>query len=157
MTDVEDGRAPRMARNDGRSGVCAGGNPLARLVGSLLLRATDVPHSPSVEARARPERELHERFDGRIVHELGVSVIPLTQGEDVPVLSMRLLQIGSIIPKHSLSVPRRVEIRHRLISLLFVVSASCSSSARNVSTTSRQRKLGSVAAILPKLSTPRMP
>ena len=141
MTNVEDGRAPRMARNDGRSDVCAGGNPLARVVGSLLLRATDVPHSRSVGARARPERDLQLRLDGRIVHELGVTDVPLTQGEDVPVLSMRLLHIDSIIPKHSLGVPRRVEIRHRLISLLFVVSASCSSSAADVSTTSRQQSL----------------
>ena len=108
MTDMEDGRAPRMARNDGRSDVCAGGNPLARLVGNLLLRAPDVPHSRSVGARARPERDLQLRLDGRIVHELGVSVIPLTQGEGVFVLSMRLLHVDSIIPKHDLSETRRV-------------------------------------------------
>ena len=47
---MEDGRAQRVARKDGRSEVHTP---------RVLARATGVRHSLAVGARARPERDLH--------------------------------------------------------------------------------------------------
>ena len=90
---MEDGRAQRVARKDGRSEVHTP---------RVLAFATGVRHSLAVGARARPERDLHERLaslgvDGRGVDgRVSNGDAPIAESEEGKVLTA--LRVKRILP-----------------------------------------------------------
>ena len=106
---MEDGRAQRVARKDGRSEVHTP---------RVLAFATGVRHSLAVGARARPERDLHERLanlgvDGRGVDgRVSSGDAPLAEGEEEKVLRVkRILPLSQnmIRVKHTVKTTKIVE------------------------------------------------